>query len=103
LCSEYHYYPDLEESLPVAETRAGGGKPNGGGRQRNPWVFIEVEKLLGSTTMGLEMSVAEGRRSGRKKSRLSQPKTYSIDQETLDTLMEAGDDFERIHEANAEI
>ena len=43
------------------------------------------------------------RSSGRKKSTLSQPKTYSIDQETLDTLMEAGDDFERIHEANAEI
>lgn len=82
----------------MAETKAGGGKPNGGGRQRNPWVFIEVEK-----PMGLEMSVAEGRRSGRKKSTLSQPKTYSIDQETLDTLMEAGDDFERIHEANAEI
>ena len=72
--------------------------------QRNPWVFIEVEKLLASRTMGLEMSQPNRvARKGRKKVGQSKIKTYSIDQETLDTLMKAGDEFERIHEADGEV
>ena len=50
-----NYYPDLAESLPVDATSPGESKPNGERIKRNPWVFIEVEKLLGSRTMGLEI------------------------------------------------
>jgi hypothetical protein len=98
-CKEYNYYPDLAESLLVDATDPGGGVGRGC-TKRNPWVFVEVEKLLGSRTMGLEiMSQARKRSLGRD----GGIKTYNIDDETLAALTEAGDDFERIHEVGGEV
>ena len=98
-CKEYNYYPDLAESLPVDATSPGESKPNGERIKRNPWVFIEVEKLLGSRTMGLEITGGRTRTDGRNRG----IQTYNIDDETLAALTEAGDDFERIHEVGGEV
>ena len=94
-----NYYPDLAESLPVDATSPGESRPNGERIKRNPWVFIEVEKLLGSRTMGLEITGGRTRTGGRNRG----IQTYNIDDETLAALTEAGDDFERIHEVGGEV